>query len=40
MIHQERKNTGQYGLLVAQTTVKRHKIKTKNKDQPTNNHKK
>ena len=29
MIHQERKYTGQYGLLVAQTTGKRHKNKNK-----------
>ena len=28
------------GFLVAQTTLKRHEKKSKNKDQPTNNHKK
>ena len=35
----ERKQTGQNEFLVAQTTVKRHETKTKNKDQPTKNHK-
>ena len=35
MIHQERKYTAQYRLLVAQTTIKRHKNKNK-KQRSTN----
>ena len=36
----QRKQIGQNGFLVAQTTVKRYENKTNKKDQPTNNIKK
>ena len=41
MIDQKKKKKGLNGFFVAETTVKRYgNIKTQDKDQPTNNHKK